>query len=363
MSENKKKRLLSVDGGGIKCMIGVEVLDSIEKRLQQEHQSPDYRLRDHFDLIAGTSGGAILACGISLGYSLSEIRTFVSDNARNLFKPAAFYRRYRSVFDETLLERNIQKWFGIDTELGSGRIKGTLLLPMHNMSTDTPWLVSNNPQAKYNDAAMDDSNLSIPLWKLARASSAAPAYYKPVEIEFGKSNRYTQLFSDGAMTGLMNPAFKAFQYSTTSSYGLNWATGEQSMQVLSIGSGTVKQIRPNLKIRETNVINSVLGMPDTMIQASIREQDILCRTFGRCIYGNKMDPELDDMSTTDTAIKDRLFTYSRVSPDISVEGLSRLGLDHIAVDDVFKIDCVDALDQLLEIGAAEAKKITVDSYI
>ena len=47
------------------------------------------------------------------------------------------------------------------------------------------------------------------------------------------------------------------------------------------------------------------------------------------------------------AIKDRLFTYSRVSPDISVEGLSRLGLDHIAVDDVYKIDCVDALDQWL----------------
>jgi len=267
---------------------------------------------------------------------LSEIRTFVSDNAKNLFKPAAFYRRYRSVFDETLLEKNIQEWFGIDTELGSDRIKSTLLLPMHNMSTDTPWVVSNNPLAKYNDPALDDSNLNIPLWKLARASSAAPAYYKPVEIEFGRSNRYTQLFSDGAMTGLMNPAFKAFQYSTTSSYGLNWPTGEHAMQVLSVGSGTAKQQRPNLKIRETNVL---------------------------CIYGNKMDPELDDMSTTDTALKDRLFTYSRVSPEISDQGLSELGLDHIAVDDVYKIDCVDAIDQLLEIGAAEARKITASSYI
>ena len=363
MSNNKKKRLLSVDGGGIKCMIAVEVLDAIEKQLQEEHKSPEYRLRDHFDLIAGTSGGAILACGISLGYSLAEIRTFVSDNARNLFKTAAFYRRYRSVFDETLLEKNIQEWFGADTLLGSERIKSTLLLPMHNMSTDTPWVVSNNPAAKYNDVALDYSNLNIPLWKLARASSAAPAYYKPVEIEFGKSNRYTELFSDGAMTGLMNPAFKAFQYSTTSSYGLNWPTGEDAMQVLSVGSGLIKQKRPNLKIRQTNVINSVLGMPDTMIQSSIREQDILCRTFGRCIYGNKMDHELDDMSTTVTALKDRLFTYSRVSPDISVEGLSELGLEHIAVDDVFKIDCVDALDQLLEIGAAEAKKLPANSYI
>ena len=119
MSDNKKKRILSIDGGGIRCMIAVEVLATIEKLLQEENESPDFRLRDHFDLIAGTSGGAILACGIALGYSLSEIRTFVSDNAKNLFKPASLFKKYRSVFDETLLEKNIQGWFGADTQLGS----------------------------------------------------------------------------------------------------------------------------------------------------------------------------------------------------------------------------------------------------
>lgn len=344
-------------------MIAVEVLATIEKQLQKEYDSTAYRLRDHFDLIAGTSGGAILACGIALGYTLAEIRTFVSDNAKNLFKPAFFHKRYRSVFDETLLEKNIQSWFGIDTLLNSDRIQSTLLLPMHNMSTDSQWIVSNNPLAKFNNIALDDCNLNIPLWKLARASSAAPAYYKPVEIEFGKENRYTQLFSDGAMTGLMNPAFKAFQYSTTSTFGLNWPTGEHAMHILSVGSGYARQKRSNLQVTDTNIINSVLGMPDTMIQASIREQDILCRTFGRCFYGNPIDSELEDMSTADTALKDRLFTYSRVSPDISVEGLANLGLDHIAADEIFKINCVDSIDQLLEIGAAEGKKLNSNSYI
>lgn len=363
MSDNKKKRILSIDGGGIRCMIAVEVLATIEKQLQEEHGSTDYRLCDHFDLIAGTSGGAILACGIALGYSLAEIRTFVSDNAKNLFKPASLFKKYRSVLDETLLEKNIQGWFGIDTQLGSNHIKSTLLLPMHNMSTDSTWVVSNNPSSKYNNVALDDCILTIPLWKLARASSAAPAYYKPVEIKFGKLNSYTNLFSDGAMTGFMNPAFKAFQYSTTSAYGLDWPTGEHAMQLLSVGSGHAQHKRPNLKICETNIINSVLGMPDTMIQSSIREQDILCRTFGRCVYGDPIDSELDDMSKTGTALNDRLFTYSRVSPDISVEGLAGLGLGHIAARDVFKIDCVDAIDQLLEIGAAEGRKINTSSYI
>ena len=343
-------------------MIAVEVLATIEKQLQESCGSSDYRLRDHFDLIAGTSGGAILACGIALGYTLAEIRTFVSDNARNLFKPASLHKRYRSVFDETLLEKNIQGWFGADTQLGSDKIKSTLLLPMHNMTTDSRWFVSNNLLAKSNNRALDDCHLDIPLWKLARASSAAPAFYKPVAIEFGKLNRYTHLFSDGAMTGFMNPSFKAFQYATTSAYGLNWATGEHAIQILSMGSGYAQQKKPKLKISNTNVINAVLGMPDTMIQSSIREQDILCRTFGRCIYGNEIDSELGDMVTASTALKDRLFTYSRVSPDISAQGLSQLGLEHISASDVFKIDCVDSLQSLLEIGAAEAKKISTESF-
>jgi len=330
MPDEKKKRILSIDGGGIRCMIAVEVLSRIETQLQQEHNTSAFRLRDHFDLIAGTSGGAILACGIALGYSLAEIRTFVSDNAKNLFKPAPLHKRYRSVFNEALLEKNIQRWFGIDTKLGSDQVKSTLLLPMHNMTTDSRWFVSNNPMAKFN--------------------------------EFGIANRYTQLFSDGAMTGFMNPAFKAFQYATTSTYGLNWATGEQAIHILSMGSGYAQQKRPNLKIDQTNVINSVLGMPDTMIQSSIREQDILCRTFGRCIYGNNIDSELGDMLTINTALKDRLFTYSRISPDISVEGLSKLGLGHISASDVFKIDCVDSVDKLLEIGAAQAQKIESCAY-
>ena len=343
-------------------MIAVQVLDAIETQLQEEHKSPEFRLRDHFDLIAGTSGGAILACGIALGYSLAEIRTFVSDNAKNLFKPAPLYKRYRSVFDETLLERNIQKWFGLDTLLGSDQIKSTLLLPMHNMTTDSRWFVSNNPLARSNDLALDDCSLHKPLWKLARASSAAPAYYKPVEIEFGKLNRYTQLFSDGAMTGFMNPSFKAFQYATTSAYGLNWEVGESAMHILSMGSGYAQQKKPDLKVDKTNVISSVLGMPDTMIQSSIREQDILCRTFGRCVYGNNIDSELGDMLTMDTALKDRLFTYSRVSPDISTEGLSKLGLQHISASEVFKIDCVGAVDKLLEIGSKEAQKLNSSVY-
>ena len=49
-----------------------------------------------------------------------------------------------------------------------------LLVVTRNLSTDSPWPVSSNPYAKYNQTDSADCNLNIPLWQLVRASTAAP---------------------------------------------------------------------------------------------------------------------------------------------------------------------------------------------
>jgi hypothetical protein len=59
-----------------------------------------------------------------------------------------------------------------------------LLIVTQNASTDSPWSISTNPRGKYNDPARPDCNLRIPLWKLVRASTAAPIFFSPEEIHF-----------------------------------------------------------------------------------------------------------------------------------------------------------------------------------
>ena len=61
-------------------------------------------------------------------------------------------------------------------------LKTLQLMVMRNWSTDSPWLASNNPNARFNQPELDDCNLHLPLWQLTRASAAAPAYYVPETI-------------------------------------------------------------------------------------------------------------------------------------------------------------------------------------
>ena len=68
---------------------------------------------------------------------------------------------------------------------------------MRNATTDSPWPISNNPYAKYNERSRLDCNLALPLWQLVRASTAAPTYFPPEVVVVG--NREF-IFVDGGVT-------------------------------------------------------------------------------------------------------------------------------------------------------------------
>jgi patatin-like phospholipase/acyl hydrolase len=56
------KKILALDGGGIRGMLTVEVLAEIEELLRKAlKRDANFVLADYFDYIAGTSTGAIIA--------------------------------------------------------------------------------------------------------------------------------------------------------------------------------------------------------------------------------------------------------------------------------------------------------------
>ena len=68
------KRILALDGGGLRGVLTLGMLREIETLLRARHgDDPDFRLCDYFDLIAGTSTGAIIAAALSLGMSVDEV--------------------------------------------------------------------------------------------------------------------------------------------------------------------------------------------------------------------------------------------------------------------------------------------------
>ncbi|MDH5669048.1 MAG: patatin-like phospholipase family protein, partial [Nitrospira sp.] len=77
MTAEGPKKILALDGGGIRGMMTVEILAEIERMLRERlKKGPEFRLAHFFDFVAGTSTGAIIAACISVGMSVPEIRDF-----------------------------------------------------------------------------------------------------------------------------------------------------------------------------------------------------------------------------------------------------------------------------------------------
>jgi len=356
-----QKKILSLDGGGIRGIITIEILAQIEKELREKYENPNMKLSDYFDFVAGTSTGALVGVLVSMGKSVDEIRDFYLDNGANMFQRYAVVPQLGKLmggyeYSDKALAKIIKKIVGAETTLGTKKLKTLFMLVMHNAQSDSPWPVSNNPKAKYNDLEKngEKSNLHLPLWKLLRASTAAPTYFPPEKIIIGDEKF---IFMDGAITPFNNPAFQAYLMSTLDVYNLNWEKGEKQMLIVSVGTGQVALKQPFLKLNEMNILHHAQTVPTHLINSIEFQQDMLCRSFGKCIVGNKLDGEIGDLVEDGGlgAVDKKLFSYIRYNPCLDREGLDALGLEHIEPEEVSNLDDVHNVQTMREVGKAMAK--------
>lgn len=365
MAENPKKsfrdklrpapqrKLLTLDGGGIRGVITLQVLAKIEEILRHKSGNPDLVLADYFDYLAGTSTGAIIAACLAIGMKVADVSEFYLESGPAMFTRAGILRRYRYKFEDDALAAKLKEVLGADTKLGSENLKTLLMLVMRNATTDSPWPVSNNPGAKYNDPKRPDSNLQIPLWQLVRASTAAPTYFPPESVPIGE---HDFLFVDGGVTMYNNPAFQLFLMATVEPYNLNWLVGPDKMLLVSVGTGTSPKANANLQPDEMNLLYNASSIPSALMFAALNEQDFLCRVFGDCLAGCALDREIGDMKGKKGPALPKLFTYMRYNAELTEEGLGQLGLKDIRPEHVQALDSVAYIPELQRVGQAVAEK-------
>jgi len=358
------KKLLAIDGGGIRGVLALGVLQKIEDLLKAKSGRADFVLADYFDYIAGTSTGGIIAAGLSIGMSVEEILTFYQEAGGQMFVKANLLRRLRYKFDDEPLAAQLKQVFGIDTTLGSERLRTLLLLVMRNATTDSPWPISNNPYAKYNDSARPDCNLNLPLWQLVRASTAAPTYFPPevIVLSQGPAKAREFVFVDGGVTMYNNPAFQMFLMATLDRYwakqpGARWRSGGDRMLIVSVGTGTSPDARSGLDPDQMNLLFNATTIPSALMFAALNEQDLLCRVFGECRAGDPIDREVGDLvGSAGPLERDRkLFTYLRYNAELTREGLDALGCREIKREAVQQLDSIDGIPALRQVGKRVAE--------
>ncbi len=383
------KRLLAIDGGGIRGLIAIEFLVRIEALLRERYGNRELVLADYFEYVAGTSTGAIVATLISMGRSMEEIRSFYVAGANMMFEPANLFARWArksrgplamlfgaigvflspAIFTPRNLTEAIMGVCGPETTLGSERIRTLLMIVMRNAFTDSPWWISNNPRATFNLPAPGGdgeryTNLDIPVWKLVRASTAAPIFFPPEEIAVPGSDRRF-IFQDGGVTVYNNPAFHLFLMATLPEYRLAWPAGEDALLLVSVGTGLCESEDPDLKLRQMKLLYNVQGLPAALMRSATNEQDLLCRVFGRqprrggtAIW----DSELGDLVSNDAPIKEKLFTYLRYNVELSERGLAQLGVAGIDPKALQPLDCSEHVAELQSVGKAAAAAITLSDF-
>lgn len=174
-------RLLSLDGGGIKGVFTASVLASLEEQTGR-------RIADHFDLIAGTSTGGILAIGLGLGLSARELLTFYRERGPVIFPSTGLVSRFgwvRQLFapkhSHEVLRRELAAVLG-GRKFGEASCR--LVVPTYDAIAGRIYLMktAHDPRFVHEVAA--------PAVDVALATSAAPTYFAAARFPTHESASY-----------------------------------------------------------------------------------------------------------------------------------------------------------------------------
>ena len=322
------KRILALDGGGLKGIVTLGFLAEIEALLKERHGgSGKFRLAHYFDLIAGTSTGAIIAAALATGMTVAEVTNYYLTMGNEVFSPNFFKRGVlRARYDDAKLRKLLKEVFGADTSLGDASLKTGLLIMTKRIDTGSPWPLGNNPKGAYFGPSADGKrvgNADYPLWQVVRASTAAPAFFDPQKmiITQGNTRKRAQVgsFIDGGVSPFNNPALQAVMYSTLDGYRVNWRTGGDNMLVVSVGTGSVDpQFAPS-KIAAKDAIKALLSLMDDC--AALVETIMQWMSSGTKV--SHIDRELGDLRE-DLVAPAPLFSYVRYNASFSPDNVDRL---------------------------------------
>lgn len=175
-------RILALDGGGIKGTFTAAVLAEWEKET-------GLRVADHFDLIAGTSTGGILAIGLGLGLSAQELLDFYKKRGTLIFPVVGFRRRLLHTLRALLkpkhsgevLEQHLKEAFG-DKKLGHSAKR--LVIPSYDTVRGRIFIfkTAHHERFKY--------DIDVPAWNIALATAAAPTYFQAATVPLHQDQGY-----------------------------------------------------------------------------------------------------------------------------------------------------------------------------
>jgi hypothetical protein len=232
--KDRRFRILSIDGGGIKGLFPATVLAELERRYLGGESIAGY-----FDLVAGTSTGGIIALGLGAGLAATAIADLYARRGAEVFPEHAnspigrirsWWRAKRQFllyhYEREALERMVNDALG-DKLFGASVVR--LCIPAFEGKHSEVFVFKTPHHPDYKFDRFE------PMVKVALATSAAPTYFRPLE-----HNGYTLV--DGGVWA-NNPSMLAVIEAL-----ICFDIGRDQIDLLSLGCGEDPYIVSNAQM-------------------------------------------------------------------------------------------------------------------
>ncbi|MGV8941382.1 MAG: patatin-like phospholipase family protein [Lysobacter sp.] len=303
------RRILSIDGGGIRGLVSCLWLGGTEDVLAQSGKPGLLR---HFDLLAGTSSGALIACGLGMGLSPTAIAELFRRHRHDIFpgmverlwsRAGRLFRDGVSAprYDGKGLENVLQEVFG-QTTLGQLQMP-VMVTSYGTVSRDAVIFKSFKPEHQ-----------DLLVWKVCRASTAAPTYFPayPMMVE-GKG---CALIDGGVVAN--NPTACAVAEALRHDKLVDQCS---DLVVLSVGSGRRNRPIPLRQAQEWGALEWAVPIIDVLFDGNTDSVDYIARQLvGPGYFRLQTDllaqlDDLDDVSAVNIAALESMATdYLQSAP-------------------------------------------------
>jgi patatin-like phospholipase len=359
-NDGAPKRILALDGGGLRGILTLGILKRIEEELRARHGGDSaFRLCHYFDLIAGTSTGAIIAATLAIGWSVDEIVQKYTELGNRVFKRSLLRRGLlRAMYHEQQLSDELRAVFG-DRALGSRDLCTGLLIVIKRLDSASPWPVSNNPNGKYFATRPGGviGNGDYALWQAVRASTAAPDYFDPERITIAQLPGHDPIagdFVDGGASPFNNPAFQAFMYATIDGYRIKWPAGAERILLVSVGTGAGDPGVKRSEIAAAHAFRALLSLMDDCAAL----QETMLQWMSSSPTARRIDSELGNLGP-DLLGGSPLLSYARYNVDLREASVRTLLADLPAtapVADLTAMDSPENMTMLHRLGLAAGQR-------
>ena len=308
-------KILSIDGGGIRGIIPALVLQNIEGRLKNK-----LHLTECFDVMAGTSTGGIIILLLNTpdekGAARYNTNTIVN-LYRNFGKKVFYKPNWQTILsvngwiDEKYSTKNLEKYMA--EYFGKTRLSEALteiLIPTYDLGKEITYFFK---RAKARESPDRDFYFA----NIARATSAAPTYFRPAIIK-NLGNGQTSIFVDGGVV-TNNPALSALVHA------FKLFGKDNYFLVVSVGTGTIyatkRDEEKNLGILKnfggklewiTDIVPTMLDAASDLIDYEL--QELFQDTDNKDNYIRfeiKISPVHDDLDNTSSKNIEALEKYAQ----------------------------------------------------